>query len=210
MRFALLVENAHLLNLTLVEDNSIFCESLLVYFPDTLVGFYGFLSLTVDASAYVTIETNRSLVVEFQGRLHFFALLAARNHECWVTANLEEDFLVVGILYVPDDMNLVALQAVRDGKVEVVRIVLLSLFVVDEREGEAVGSLANEFELCIACETMARKVILLALCAISVFPQSAYDREEDWRVAVPVFLVAIPEIFITISILDALKFCSER
>ena len=58
MRFALLVENAHLLNLTLVEDNSIFCESLLVYFPDTLVGFYGFLSLTVDASAYVTIETN--------------------------------------------------------------------------------------------------------------------------------------------------------
>ena len=140
MRFALLVENAHLLNLTLVEDNSIFCESLLVYFPDTLVGFYGFLSLTVDASAYVTIETNRSLVVEFQGSLHFFALLAARNHECWVTANLEEDFLVVGILYVPDDMNLVALQAVRDGKVEVVRIVLLSLFVVDEREGEAVGS----------------------------------------------------------------------
>ena len=45
-------------------------------------------------------------------------------------------FPVVGILYVPDDMNLVALQAVRDGKVEVVRIVLLSLFVVDEREGE--------------------------------------------------------------------------
>ena len=210
MRFALLVENAHLLNLTLVEDNSIFCESLLVYFPDTLVGFYGFLSLTVDASAYVTIETNRSLVVEFQGSLHFFALLAARNHECWVTAKLEEDFLVVGILYVPDDMNLVALQAVRNGKVEVVRIVLLSLFVVDEREGEAVGSLANEFELCIACETMARKVILLALCAISVFPQSAYDREEDRRVAVPVFLVAIPEIFITISILDALKFSSER
>lgn len=66
MRFALLVENAHLLNLTLVEDNSIFCESLLVYFPDTLVGFNGFLSLTVDASAYVTIETNRSLVVDFR------------------------------------------------------------------------------------------------------------------------------------------------
>jgi len=166
--------------------------------------------LAVDTSAYVTIETHRSLVVEFQGSLHFFALLAARNHECWVTANLEVDDLVVGVLNVPDNVEFVAGKAIGNGEVEVEWIVLESLLVVDEGVGETVAGLAHELEVNELTEAMARLGVFLVADAVGILPQSAYDREEERRSFPPVLGVAIPEIFITISILDALKFCSER
>lgn len=210
VRFALLIEDAYLLYLTLVEDDGIISKCLLVYFPDTLVGLYGFLSLAVDAAVHITEEANWCLVVELEGSLHLFALLATWYEECWVTTNLEEDFLVVGVLYMPDDMNLVAFQAIRDSEIEVVRIVLQCLLAVDEGEGETIASLSYELKLCITSKTMAWQVILLAVDAVGIVPKSAYYREEDRRVTVPVLVVAIPKIFVTIGILDALQFCSER
>ena len=180
MRFTLFVENAHLLYLALVEDYRILCKCLLVYFPDTLLSFHGLLSLAVDASAHVTIQANRCFVVEFQGSLHFLALLATWNQECRVTANLEHDFLVIGVFYMPDNVNLVAFQTVRDGKIEMIRIILQGLLIIDEGEGETVSSFANQLELCITGEAMTCECIFLAVNAIGVLPQTAYDREEDW------------------------------
>ena len=198
-----------MLHLTLVEDDSIVGEGLLVNFPDALVCLHGLLGLAVDATTHVAEEANRSLVVELQCRLHLLALLATWYDECWVTTYLEEDFLVIGVLHVPDDVNLIAFQTIGNGKIEVIWIVLQGLLVVDEGKGETVGSLAYQLELCVTGEAMTREVIFGSVDAIGVVPHTANDREKDRRVAVPVFLVTIPKIFITIGILDALKFCSQ-
>ena len=90
------------------------------------------------------------------------------------------------------------------------RIVLEGLLVVNECEGKAVAGLANELEVNELSEAVARLCILLVVDAVGILPQSTYDREEERRVASPVFWVTIPEIFVTICILDALKFCTER
>lgn len=64
-----------------------------------------------------------------------------------MTANLEVDYLVVGILNVPDNVEFVAGKAIGNGEVEVEWIVLESLLVVDEGEGKAITGLANELEI---------------------------------------------------------------
>ena len=64
-----------------------------------------------------------------------------------MTANLEVDDLVVGVLYVPDNVEFVAGKAIGNGEVEVEWIVLESLLVVDEGEGKAVAGLAYELEV---------------------------------------------------------------
>ena len=95
-----------------------------------------------------------------------------------MTANLEVDDLVVGVLNVPDNVEFVAGKAIGNGEVEVVRIVLESLLVVDEGEGETVAGLAYELEVNELAEAMARQGVLLVADAVGVLPQSAYDREE--------------------------------
>ena len=127
-----------------------------------------------------------------------------------MTANLEVDDLVVGILNVPDNVEFVAGKAIGNGEVEVEWIVLEGLLVVDEGEGKTVAGLANELEIYELAETVTWQGVLLVADAINALPQSAYDREEERRLSAPEFLVAIPEIFVTISILDALEFCSMR
>ena len=144
------------------------------------------------ATTHVAEEANRSLVVELQCRLHLLALLATWYDECWVTTYLEEDFLVIGVLHVPDDVNLIAFQTIRNGKIDVIWIVLQGLLVVDEGKGETVGSLAYQLELCVTGEAMAREVIFGSVDAIGVVPHTANDREKDRRVAVPVLLVIHP------------------
>ena len=91
-----------------------------------------------------------------------------------------------------------------------VRIVLEGLLVVDEGEGKAIASLANELEIYELTETVTWQGVFLVADAVNALPQSANDREKERRLAAPEFLVAIPEIFVTISILDALEFCSVR
>ena len=127
-----------------------------------------------------------------------------------MTANLEVDYLVVGILNVPDNVEFVAGKAIGNGEVEVEWIVLEGLLVVDEGEGKAIAGLANEFEIYELAEAVTWQGVFLVADAVNALPQSANDREKERRLATPEFLVAIPEIFVTISILDALEFCSVR
>ena len=86
----------------------------------------------VDAASDGSEEAGWSLVVELEECLQLLSLLAAWYLECRVTANLEVDYLVVGILNVPDNVEFVAGKAIGNGEVEVVRIVLEGLLVVDE------------------------------------------------------------------------------
>ena len=127
-----------------------------------------------------------------------------------MTANLEVDYLVIGILNVPDNVEFVAGKAIGNGEVEVVRIVLEGLLVVDEGEGKAIAGLANELEIYELTEAVAWQGVFLVADAVNAFPQSANDREEERRLSAPEFLVAIPELLVTIGILDALEFCSVR
>ena len=64
--------------------------------------------------------------------------------------------------------------------IEMIRIILQGLLIIDEGEGETVSSFANQLELCITGEAMTCECIFLAVNAIGVLPQTAYDREEDW------------------------------
>lgn len=127
-----------------------------------------------------------------------------------MTANLEVDYLVVGILNVPDNVEFVSGKAIGNGEVEVEWIVLEGFLVVDEGEGKAIAGLANELEIYEFAKTVTWQGVFLVADAIDALPQSAYDREEERRLSAPEFLVAIPEIFVTIGILDALEFCSVR
>ncbi len=96
-----------------------------------------------------------------------------------MTANLEVDYLVVGILNVPDNVEFVAGKAIGNGEVEVERIVLEGLLVVDEGEGKAVAGLADELEIYELAEAVTRQGVLLVADAVGVLPQSANDREEE-------------------------------
>ena len=207
---ALLVEQGNLLHLALVKDVGIVSERLVCYLQDTVVGLNSLASVRVDAASDGSEETGRGLVVELEECLQLLSLLAAWYLECRVTANLEVDYLVVGILNVPDNVEFVSGKAIGNGEVEVEWIVLKGLFVVDEGEGKAIAGLADELEIYELAEAVTRQGVLLVTDAVNALPQSANDREEERRLAAPEFLVAIPEIFVTISILDALEFCSVR
>ena len=110
--FALLVEQGNLLHLALVEDVGIISERLVCYLQDTVVGLYGLACVRVNASTDGSEEAGRSLVVELQGSLQLFTLLASWYLECRVTANLEVDYLVVGVLNMPDNVEFVAGEAI--------------------------------------------------------------------------------------------------
>ena len=110
--FALFVEQGNLLHLALVEDVGIISERLVCYLQDTVVGLYGLACVRVNSSTDGSEEAGRSLVVELQGSLQLFALLASWYLECRVTANLEVDYLVVGVLNMPDNVEFVAGKAI--------------------------------------------------------------------------------------------------
>ena len=63
----------------------------------------------------------------------------------------------------PDNVEFVAGKAIGNGEVEVVRIVLEGLLVVEEGEGKAIAGLANELEIYELAETMARQGVFLPI-----------------------------------------------
>ena len=77
-----------------------------------------------------------------------------------------------------------------------------------EGEGHLAGTLGDELELGVAGKTVARKVILLTINTVGLVVDGTDDGEEDGRVARPVLWVCLPQIFLTIGILDALEFGS--
>ena len=114
MRLTCLVEKSDLLKLTAVEDDGIVSKAVLGKCPNTILCSYLVISLN-NATAHIAIEALWLRVVEFQLSLQFLTLFGTRNEESGMTADLEEDLLVVGIGNMPDNMQLFALQTVSNG-----------------------------------------------------------------------------------------------
>ena len=163
-----------------------------------------------NAAAHVAIEAFGSHIVKLQPAFHLLALAGSRHEKGRVAAYLEEYFLVVGIFHVPNHMHLVAIQAVGHGQIETVGILLECLLAFVQGKGDAAVGLVDERKLCVAGKAVPPHVVFPATDAAGVFPQSAHDGEENGRVAVPILLVAVPEIFLAFGIPDALKFGPHR
>ena len=161
-----------------------------------------------DAAAGIAVETLRCRVVEAQTALQMLALLCSRHEECGMTAYLEVDGAVVGVLHMPDDMYLVALELIGDGKVEMVGIDLQCLLAIGQRKGDTVGTFADKGEIGVAGKAVPAKMIGVALAAVGVLPQAADQWEEYWGMTVPIFLVPVPKIFLTFIVLNGLQFRS--
>ena len=148
------------------------------------------------------------LVVETNDTALLFPSFHVWNVESWVPANLEVNLAGIGVVDVPDDANLILVERVADGEGEVVGIDLLGLLRRFEGEGHLAGTLGDELELSVAGKTVARKVILLTIYTIGFVVDGTDDGEEDGGVATPILRVCLPQIFLTIGILDALEFGS--
>jgi hypothetical protein len=125
-----------------------------------------------------------------------------------VTANLEVNITLVGILNVPDNMNLIAFQLICHGEVKAVGVNLQCLLALVEGVCQTVWSLSNKFELGIACKTVTGKVILFTIYAIGIIIDATYDGEEDRRAAWPL-LASLPQVFTSVTIFDALQLGSH-
>ena len=125
-----------------------------------------------------------------------------------MTANLEIDWAHIGVLDMPNDVNLISVETVGHSKIEVIRINLQRLLRFGEGKGNAVGTLGYELEVGVACKAMTAKAISVSLTTVSVLPQAAYYREEDRRMTVPILLITIPKVLFSVLILNGLEFSS--
>ena len=96
-----------------------------------------------------------------------------------MAAYLEVYVARVGVLHVPDDVQLVAAQPIADSQVEVVGVDLQCLLRLVQGVGHLVFALGDEGELRVAGEAVARQVVLLAVDGIGVVVDAAHDGEED-------------------------------
>ena len=55
---------------------------------------------------------------------------------------------------------------------------------------------------------MTRQVIFLTIHTIGLIVDTTHNGEKDGRMAIPILRISLPQVFLTMSILDALKFCS--
>lgn len=125
-----------------------------------------------------------------------------------MTANLEKDNLVIRILHMPHHMNLITGQFIAYGEIEMIRISLHRLCIVVQAENDLLITFSKEPEVSVTCETMTSEMILLFSDATGVVANGADNREQYRRAATPISRIALPEIFLTTIILDALKLCS--
>ena len=143
------------------------------------------------------------LIIKDDDALQRFVLLTTRSQESGVTANLEMDIALVGILHVPDNVNFITFQLIGHSEVKAVGVYLQCLLTLVESVCHTVWSLGNELELGIACKTVTGKMILLAIYTIGIIIDAAYDGEQDRRAAWP-FLASLPQVFTSVTIFDAL------
>jgi hypothetical protein len=113
------------------------------------------------------------------------------------------DITLVGILHVPDNVNFITFQLIGHSEVKTVRINLQCLLTLVEGVCHTVWSLGNELELGVACKTVTGQVVLLAIYAIGIIIDTAYDGEQNRRAAWP-FLASLPQVFTSVTIFDAL------
>ena len=125
------VENLYLAQLTLVDDNRVVLEALLIESPKSAVASLQFVAVVGDASVVIAVDAlNLVAAVEAQTALDRLALLHSRQVECGVSANLEVYLACVGVMNMPDDVYLVLHELVCCRQHEVVGILSQSVLCV--------------------------------------------------------------------------------
>ena len=119
------------------------------------------------------------LVVECDDAAQGLVLAAAGGQEGGVAANLEVEVAHVGVLHVPDDVDLVAAETVGHGEVEAEGIDLQRLLRLAEGVGQVRLRLMDEGELRVAGEAVAGQVIRLSVDVVGVVLDAADEGEED-------------------------------
>jgi hypothetical protein len=200
-----LIENFCTVELTLVDLDGVVAPSVVGELHDTVFGLDERHLIHIVGTIAITVEgIHRLLVVKTDATILVFAFLHIRNIEGGMTTYLEMDLAVIRVVYVPDDTNPVIIEHVTDTEGEVVGIDLLRLLRRLEGKGDLTLTLRNQFELGITGEAVAWQMVLAAIYTIGLIVDTAHQRKEDRGVTVPVLGVCLPQIFLTIGILDAL------
>jgi hypothetical protein len=122
-----------------------------------------------------------------------------------MTTYLKMYLLLVRVMHMPDDTYFIIIEYIAHAQGKVVGIDFLCLLRGFEGEGHFPVAMGNQLKYSITGKAMTRQVILLTINAISLVVDTANNREKYRRVSSPVFGISLPQIFLTISILDALE-----
>lgn len=202
---ACLVEQLGTMYLTLVDLYAVVAPCVVAELDDAILSLYRNLNHFVRAVDIALQSIEGLLIVEADAAVLVLACFHIGDVEGGVTTNLEVYFLSIGIVDMPDNPDLIVIERIADREGEVVGIDFLGLCARFEGEGYLAWTLEDELEVCVACETMARQMIFLAINRIGVVIHATHDGEEDGGVAWPEFGIGLPQIFLTIGIFDALE-----
>lgn len=206
LRLAIGPQQFGTMQLALVDLDGVVAPGVVGEFHDAVFGLNeGHLVHLMRAVAVAVEGVHRLLVVETDTAVLVLAGLHARHVEGGVAANLEVYLSLVCVVDVPDDTYCIIIKHVADAEGEVVGIDLLRVFRRFEGEGHLALILGDERKLGIAGKTVAGQMILLPVDTIGLVVDAAHDGEEDGRAARPELGIALPQIFLTIGILDALE-----
>ena len=209
LRLAIGPQQFGTVQLALMDLDGVVAPGVVGEFHDAVFGLdEGHLVHLVRAVAVAVECVHRLLVVEADAAVLVLAGLHARHVEGGVAANLEVYLSLVSVVDVPDDTYYIIIKHVADAEGEVVGIDLLRVFRRFEGEAYLALIMGDERKLGIAGKTVAGQMIFLPVDTIGLVVDAAHDGEEDGRAARPELGVALPQIFLTIGILDALELSS--
>ena len=138
-RLAIDIEEHGTVGLALVDLHAVVAEEALADLDDTHISIQRNIDLVVGPVSIATQNIDRLLAVELDNTLG----LTTRQVEGGVPAYLEVNLLGVGILDMPNDMNLIAFQTIGDGQIEVIGIDFQRFFRLMKGKGHLILCLTN-------------------------------------------------------------------
>ena len=109
--FLILVEQFHLVYLRLVEDERVVIKVFQSELPHLSIHLQRMV-LQADAAVDVAIYPLWLCVVESQIAVQWLSIFHVWHFKSRMPADLEVDFLVIGVLYMPYDLYLITLQSI--------------------------------------------------------------------------------------------------
>ena len=175
------------------------------------------------SSVYVTlVEVDQALLEVDLGALLRFGLfkddvvilkhlaLGDRQVEARVAAHAERQRLAARVLHLEFRRDAAACQRIRNGEPEVEGILLLRLRVAFDDQRNGVLALFGHREFTAAHKAVAVHLVPLALDARAAVPERADDREQNRRMAAPVFRVTLPDVLEAVVALEGDELGAER
>ena len=192
----------------MIKYQSVAVEAVCVKSPHALISLHLLMTCAIQTALLSQEAADRLCIVEAQTTVKKLTLLHIRHIEGRVPSHLKPNDFVVGILHMPHHVQLIVLQPVAHGKIEMERILLQRLCRVVQGKDHLLITFGNQMEIHVACKAMARQRIVLAAHMIDTIPQATHNRKEYRRMTPPVFGIGLPQIFFTMCILHADKLCA--